>query len=73
VRAVGTGQLDGPLRVLADDATMWVDGGGRVRGAATRPLHGCRAVARSVLASTRYLPAPYHAEIAELNGRRRSS
>jgi hypothetical protein len=58
VRAVGAGRLDGLLQVLADDVTMWVAGGGRARGAAIRPLHGRRAVARSVLASTRYLPAP---------------
>jgi RNA polymerase sigma-70 factor (ECF subfamily) len=69
MRAVGDGQLDGLLRVLADDVTLWADGGGKARGAATRPLHGRMAVARFVLASTRYLPDDARAEIAEINGR----
>jgi RNA polymerase sigma-70 factor, ECF subfamily len=37
-------------------------------GAATRPLHGRRAVAQFVLASTRYLPSDNRTEIAEVNG-----
>jgi RNA polymerase sigma-70 factor (ECF subfamily) len=69
MRAVGDGQLDGLLRVLADDVALWADGGGKARGAATRPLHGRVAVARFVLASTRYLPGDAQAEIAEVNGR----
>jgi RNA polymerase sigma-70 factor (ECF subfamily) len=68
MQAVGTGQLDGLMHVLSDDVTMWVDGGGKARGAATRPLHGCSAVAQFVLASTRYLPPNYHTELAEVNG-----
>src|SRR5205085_8777005 len=51
--AVGLGDMDGLLRLLGDDVTMWADGGGKARGAATRPLHGAYAVARFVLASTR--------------------
>ena len=34
---------------------MWADGGGRVRGAATRSLHGQEAVARIVIASLKKL------------------
>jgi hypothetical protein len=69
MQAVGTGQLDGLMQVLSEDVTMWTDGGGKARGAATRPLHGRRAVAQFVLASTRYLPANYDVEIAVVNGR----
>jgi RNA polymerase sigma-70 factor, ECF subfamily len=69
MQAVSIGQLDGLLQVLAEDVTMWADGGGKVRGAATRPIHGRMAVAQFVLASTRYLAPNYHAEIAEINGR----
>jgi len=68
MQAVSTGQLDALTSLLADDVTMWADGGGKARGGATRPLHGRIAVAQFVLASTRYLPDDAHTEIAEVNG-----
>jgi len=68
MRAVGTGELDGLMTLLSDDVTMWADGGGKARGAATQPLHGRAAVAQFALSSTRFLPPNYHAEIAEVNG-----
>ncbi len=68
MRAVGTGELDGLMTLLSDDVTMWADGGGKARGAATQPLHGRTAVAQFALSSTRFLPSNYHAEIAEVNG-----
>jgi RNA polymerase sigma-70 factor (ECF subfamily) len=68
LRAVGTGELDGLMTLLSDDVTMWADGGGKARGAATQPLHGRTAVAQFALSSTRFLPPNYHAEIAEVNG-----
>jgi RNA polymerase sigma-70 factor (ECF subfamily) len=49
--AVGKGELAGLLQLLSDDVTLWADGGGKVRGAALRPLHGRDAVARFVIAS----------------------
>jgi RNA polymerase sigma-70 factor (ECF subfamily) len=68
MQAVRTGGLDELIQLLTEDVTLWADGGGKVRGAATRPLHGRRAVARFVLASTRYLPAGVTAEVIEVNG-----
>jgi RNA polymerase sigma-70 factor (ECF subfamily) len=68
MKAVGAGELDGLMQLLADDVTMWADGGGKARGAATRPLHGREAVATFVLASTRFLTASYCAEVADVNG-----
>jgi len=68
LQAVSAGEMEGLRQLLADDVTMWADGGGKVRGAATQPLHGRNAVARFVLASTRFLVEGYHAEIAEVNG-----
>jgi RNA polymerase sigma-70 factor (ECF subfamily) len=68
LRAVGLGDMGGLLQLLAEDVTMWADGGGKARGAATRPLHGRDAVARFVLASTRLPDEPYAAEIHEVNG-----
>ena len=47
---------------------MWADGGGKIRGAATRPLYGPRAVAQFALASLRYVPGPYDTEVSEVNG-----
>ena len=54
-QAVGEGNLEGLIQMLADDVTMWADGGGKTRGAAIHPLHGREAVAQFVLASVRFL------------------
>lgn len=45
-----------------------VDGGGKARGAVTRPLHGREAVAQFVLASGRNAAPGFWAEVAEVNG-----
>jgi RNA polymerase sigma-70 factor, ECF subfamily len=55
-------------KVLASDVTLWTDGGGKVRGAATRSLHGQESVARFVIASQRLIQAVFTAEITEVNG-----
>lgn len=68
MRAVGEGELDGLMQLLTDDVTMWADGGGKARGAATRPLHGREAVARFLLGSTRFLTESYRIEVSEVNG-----
>jgi RNA polymerase sigma-70 factor (ECF subfamily) len=65
---VGTGNLDGLLGLLSEEVTLWADGGGKVRGAATRPLSGPWAVARFVLGSVRFLQGPYAPELTEVNG-----
>ena len=41
MQAVGTGELYGLMQLLTDDVTLWADGGGKARGAAIHPLHGC--------------------------------
>jgi RNA polymerase sigma-70 factor (ECF subfamily) len=51
VAAVSRGELNGLLKLLSDDVTLWADGGGKVRGAALNPLHGRDAVARFVIES----------------------
>jgi RNA polymerase sigma-70 factor (ECF subfamily) len=68
MRAVGAGELDGLMQLLTEDVTMWADGGGKARGAATRPLHGRDAVARFLLASTRLPAETYSAQVQEANG-----
>ena len=68
LEAVEEGDLDGLTQVLASDVTLWTDGGGKVRGAATRSLHGQESVARFVIASQRLIQAVFTAEITEVNG-----
>ncbi|WP_033222186.1 sigma-70 family RNA polymerase sigma factor [Kitasatospora phosalacinea] len=44
--AVGGGDLDALLRLLAPDVTLWADGGGKATAAGARPVHGREKVAR---------------------------
>ncbi|HEX2349800.1 MAG TPA: RNA polymerase sigma-70 factor [Ktedonobacterales bacterium] len=66
--AVGDGNLDALTRLLADDVTLWTDGGGKAKGAATRPVHGASSVARFIVGSMRNYPAPVEVEITHANG-----
>jgi RNA polymerase sigma-70 factor (ECF subfamily) len=68
LKAVAEGDLDGLVQMLSDDVTLWADGGGKARGAATRPLHGRLAVAQFMLGTVRFLPEHYQIEIDEVNG-----
>jgi RNA polymerase sigma-70 factor (ECF subfamily) len=68
VRAATAGELNGLTELLTEDVTMWADGGGKARGAATRPLHGRAAVARFLLASAQLPTERYRAELTEVNG-----
>jgi RNA polymerase sigma-70 factor (ECF subfamily) len=68
LRAVETGDLEGLIHLLAEDVTFVADGGGKVAGAATRPVLGARAVARFILGSLRLLRAPYTTAMTEANG-----
>lgn len=45
-RAINTGDLDAVVDLLARDAVLWADGGGRVRAAARTPIRGAIAIAR---------------------------
>ncbi|MFI0191322.1 RNA polymerase sigma factor SigJ [Streptomyces sp. NPDC017082] len=42
------GDVDALMEILAPDVTMWTDGGGKVRQAALRPVHGRDKVARLI-------------------------
>ncbi|HKV83999.1 MAG TPA: RNA polymerase sigma-70 factor [Ktedonobacterales bacterium] len=68
IQATQDGDLDGLVSMLAEDVTLWADGGGRVRGAATRPISGRLAVARFAVGSLRFLPPDYAVEVASVNG-----
>ena len=53
IQAVGVGDIDGLVQLLAGDVTLWADSGGKVRGALRKPLAGAAAVARFLVAITR--------------------
>src|SRR5512146_1868794 len=68
-RAVQAGDMDALMNMLSEDVTLWADGGGKVKGAATRPVSGALAVARfSIGATRRFLPAEYRVDVEEVNG-----
>jgi RNA polymerase sigma-70 factor, ECF subfamily len=63
------GDLDGLVALLAEDITLWADGGGKTPGAATKPVRGATPVARFVLGiMQRFVPAGTTLRPAELNG-----
>jgi RNA polymerase sigma-70 factor (ECF subfamily) len=67
--ATTKGDLDGLTDLLTEEATLWVDGGGRVRGAATRPVLGRQAVAQFLMAgAARFTPAGASTSISDVNG-----
>jgi RNA polymerase sigma-70 factor (ECF subfamily) len=69
LEAAQAGEMPTLMNLLAEDVTLWADGGGNVKGAATRPIRGRDAVARFSLESRRFLPEGARVELAEVNGR----
>ncbi|MCI0397621.1 MAG: RNA polymerase sigma-70 factor, partial [Chloroflexi bacterium] len=63
-----TGDLPGLLHVLAEDITVYSDGGGRV-AAARRPIHGADKVARFLFGLMRLAPPTTDYHPAWVNGR----
>jgi len=68
VQAVERGEMQTLTRLLAEDVTLWADGGGKRKQAALRPIRGCDAVARFSVGTMRFLPEGYCSELAEVNG-----
>src|SRR5207244_19870 len=63
------GDLDGLLAVLAEDITLWADGGGKAKGAALKPVYGAASVARFVLGiMSRVVPVETIVRPAQING-----
>jgi RNA polymerase sigma-70 factor (ECF subfamily) len=68
-QAAGAGDMEGLLAVLAEDITLWADGGGKVPGAALKPVRGSTPVARFVIGiMRRFVPAESTVRPAEMNG-----
>jgi RNA polymerase sigma-70 factor (ECF subfamily) len=68
LQAAQAGEMPALMNLLAEDVTLWVDSGGNVKGAATRPIHGRDAVARFSLGTRRFLPEGARVELAAVNG-----
>ncbi len=68
LQAVDAGDIGALLAMLSEDVTLWADGGGKIKGAATHPVSGNVAVARfSIGATRRFLPEGSRVEFAEVN------
>lgn len=67
-QAVQTGEMNPLMSLLAEDVTLWADGGGKIKTAALRPIIGRDKVARFSLGTRRFMPANHHIEMAEVNG-----
>lgn len=55
MQAASEGDMRRLTDVLSEDVVLWADGGGKVRGAATRPIYGQDAVATFLIASRRFV------------------
>lgn len=62
------GDMDGLMGLLAEDVTVWSDGGGKVSGAARQPIHGRDKVARSIIAFVAHAPEGTTFAMIEANG-----
>ncbi len=67
VRACSTGDMPALLELLADDVTLWSDGGGKVH-AALNPIHGSDKVARFFLGVLRKVSPTLAVRPATVNG-----
>lgn len=67
LRAVTAGDLPALVATLAEDITLWTDGGGKVR-AALQPIHGADRAARFLLGIMAKLPAALTLRAAWVNG-----
>ncbi|WP_457651570.1 RNA polymerase sigma-70 factor [Rhodocaloribacter sp.] len=65
--AVHEGDLDGLLTLLARDAVLYSDGGGKV-AAALRPIHTAAHVARFLVGLSRKAPPGFRVEAVVVNG-----
>lgn len=68
IEAVRLGDQKALMDLLAEDANLVADGGGKIPGAAIHPIIGSRAVAQFAIgANLGFLPADYQVEFSEVN------
>jgi RNA polymerase sigma-70 factor (ECF subfamily) len=68
LRAVQEGDMAALTGMLAEDVTLWADGGGKVKGAAVRPVYGRDSVARFMVGTKRFWPEDAQVGAEEVNG-----
>ncbi|PVE95543.1 RNA polymerase sigma-70 factor [Microbacterium sp. TPD7012] len=68
VAALNTGDIQGLMDVLAPDVVSVADGGGKVRGAARRPLVGADTIARYLIGGLAKVAGAVHAAATTING-----
>lgn len=66
--AIQAGDLNGLTHLLAENATHWSDGGGKVN-AAIRPVIGAERIAKLFLGVAKRAPAEATYELADINGK----
>lgn len=62
------GDIEGLTSLLAEDVTVWSDGGGKVAGAARHPIRGREKVARAAISLVANAPEGTTFEVFEVNG-----
>jgi RNA polymerase sigma-70 factor (ECF subfamily) len=62
------GNMDGLMSLLAEDVTVWSDGGGKVTGASRNPIRGRDKVVRAAMAIMTHAPDGTVFELTEVNG-----
>jgi RNA polymerase sigma-70 factor (ECF subfamily) len=69
-QAIETGEMTPLMSLLSENVTLWADGGGKIKGAATRPLTGRETVARFSIGARKHFspPAGAQVEMAVVNG-----
>ncbi|MCC6363794.1 MAG: RNA polymerase sigma-70 factor [Bryobacterales bacterium] len=67
LQACTRGDVDGLMGMLAQDAVLYSDGGGKAR-AAIRPIRGANAIARFFVGVARKVPAGSSVRLARVNG-----
>ena len=66
--AARAGDLDGLLAILADDITVWADGGGKAKGAARKPVRGAINVAKFAIGVAQKGAATAVLHLTAING-----
>lgn len=68
LQAITTGETTALMNLLAEDVAFWADGGGKVKGAATRQISGRVPVIRFMLGTRRFWSEAFRVESEEVNG-----
>lgn len=68
MEAFTAGDIDSLMTLLAEDVTVWSDGGGKVVGAALHPIQGRDKVLRGIRSLLAHAPEGTTVEVIEANG-----